>query len=82
MTMTTETPEKTDTIAAMTRDELKALIREAIEEFFWGWEQTLPNPDERLESNPEVAEELRAATREKHRGRSLAEIMKEMELEE
>ena len=80
--MTTETPEKTDTIAAMTRDELKALIREVIEEFFWEWEQTLPDPDEGLEFKPEVAEELRAAMNEKRRGRPLRDIMKEMGLDE
>ncbi len=82
--MTTETTDKpkTDTIAAMTRDELKALIREAIEEFFWEWEQSLADPDEGLEFKPEVAEELRAAMREKCRGRPLRDIMKEIGLDE
>jgi hypothetical protein len=50
------------------RDELKALVRELMEEILWEMEQQLPDPDEGLELRPEFAAILAAAKRDKEEG--------------
>ena len=74
------------TVGKINRDDLKALVREVveevIEEMLWKIEQQLPDPDQGLEFRPEVAEHLRRAIQEKHRGTPIDEIMKEMGLDE
>ena len=45
-----------NTIGEMTRDELKELMREVVQEFVWELEQYLPDSDQGLALKPEIAE--------------------------
>ncbi len=58
-------------VADLTKDDLKALSREALQELLWELEQEMPDPDEGLEFRPEVAEYLHTALHEKKRGTPL-----------
>jgi hypothetical protein len=49
----------------LTRDELKDLIRDILQELLWESEQGLPDPDTGLEIRPEIAEQLAAFKKDK-----------------
>ena len=58
----------TNVIKEITRDELKAMVREIIQEVLWEFEQQLPDPDEGLELSPEFAAILESAKQDKAKG--------------
>jgi hypothetical protein len=41
-------------VGDMTREDLKALLREIVQEVLWEMEQELPDPDEGLTLRPEI----------------------------
>jgi hypothetical protein len=67
---------------SLTRDDLKALVRELMQEVLWEMEQQLPDPDIGLELRPEVAEYLRQPLEEKGPLKLLDEVRKELGLDE
>ncbi|GAB4511204.1 MAG: hypothetical protein OHK0046_08970 [Anaerolineae bacterium] len=69
-------------LADMTRDDLRVLIREVLQEVLWEMEQLRPDPDEGLSFKPEIAEQLRKATLEKKSGKSLDDFAAEMGIDE
>ena len=52
----------TDTV---NRDDLKAIVRELMQEVLWEMEQQLPDPDVGETLRPEIAEYLRRAAEQK-----------------
>ena len=76
---------KTDTsekITDMSRDDLKKLIREVMQEFVLEIEQLLPDPDAGLEVNPEVAEHLAKSRDERGPYHNLVSVRKELGLDD
>ena len=71
-----------DTIATMTRAELKDLIREVMLETIGELEQYVTDPDEGLALKPEIAERLQKPRAEKGPLHSLDAVMQELGLDE
>lgn len=69
-------------LGTMTREDLKTLVRELMQEVLWELEQQLPDPDAGLELRPEIAEYLRKPLEEKGPLKSLSEIRRELGLDE
>jgi signal recognition particle GTPase len=72
----------THQLGNLSRDDLKSIMRELLEELLWELEQELPDPDAGLELRPEIAERLRKSMQEKKQGKSLAEVKRELGLDE
>lgn len=67
----------------MTREEFKTLVREVLQEILWEMEQEMPDPDEGLELQPELAEYLRAAIKSNQwEGESLDKVARDLGLDE
>ncbi len=67
-----------------TRDELKGIMRELVQEVLWEIEQEVPDPDEGLDLSPEFAARLRKAMQEKDKRplHSPAEVRRRLGLDE
>ena len=64
----------------ITRDTLKVMMREILEELIWEMEQELPDPDSGLELRPEIIQRLRESINEPTF--SLDEIRQELGFDE
>jgi hypothetical protein len=71
---------QTKLVADMTQDELLALVRRAVQEALWEYEQEF-DPDEGLEFRPEFAEQLRAYLRDRPKGKPADEVMRRLGLD-
>ena len=73
-----------NTIGEMTRDELKELMREVVQEFIWELEQYLPDSDTGLTLKPEIAERLLKLQDEKETPllHSLQDVLNALDLDE
>jgi hypothetical protein len=65
----------------LTRDELKDLMRDILQELLWEAEQGLPDPDSGLEIRPEIAERLAAFKKDKPPTKSIDAILQELGLD-
>jgi hypothetical protein len=73
----------TGSLQNLTRDELKALMREILQELLWELEQQMPDPDEGLDFRPEIAAYLEAALKERdRRGKPYDEVVRGLGLDE
>lgn len=66
----------------LTREDLKAMIREVVQEVLWEIEQQLPDPDAGLDLHPEIAAYLRQSLAEKGPLKSLEQVKRELGLDE
>jgi hypothetical protein len=73
--------DQTNRVADMTVNELHALVRKAVQEALWEYEQEF-DPDEGLEFRPEFAERLRTYLRDKPRGKPIDEVVRKLGLGE
>ena len=65
----------------LTRDELKDLMRDILQELLWESEQGLPDPDAGLEIRPEIAQQLLAFRKEKPPTKSMDAVLQELGLD-
>ena len=69
-----------DRVADMTKDELRAFIRETVREMLEEYEEA-NDPDAGLEFRPEVAEYLQRVLKQKRRGIPLEEVKRRLGLD-
>jgi hypothetical protein len=69
-------------VATWNRDDLKAVVRELMQEILWEMEQQLPDPDIDLEFRPEIAEYLLKPLEDKGPLWSLDDIKRELGFDE
>lgn len=64
------------------RNELKAVVRELIQEILWELEQQMPDPDLGETLRPEIAEYLRQSVDQQAAYHSLDDVKRELGLDE
>jgi hypothetical protein len=68
--------------STINRGELKAVVRELMQEVLWELEQQMPDPDTGETLRPEIAEHLRQAAEHKEPYHSLNDVKRELGLDE
>lgn len=66
----------------VSRNDLKAIVRELMQEILWELEQQLPDPDTGENLRPEIADYLRQSDEQKGPYHSLDDVRRELGLDE